>query len=102
MSLLLSNTIGSKRRKRHVTFSSGRPVPIETGQTAEKGRDKCLHVRLGSPLKDDKGDFPLTDVVVGPNPNPQQAYRSVQSLLNSEKGLDSVKVRDSDIPYRNW
>jgi hypothetical protein len=49
MSLLLSNTIGSKRRKRHVTFSSCRPVLIETGQTAEKARDKCLHVRLGSP-----------------------------------------------------
>ena len=49
MRLFLSNTIGSKRRKRHVTFSSCRPVTIETGQTAEKERDKCLHVRLRSP-----------------------------------------------------
>jgi hypothetical protein len=49
MSLFLSNTIGSKRRKSHVTFSSCRPVTIETGQTAEKGRDKCLHVSVGSP-----------------------------------------------------
>lgn len=53
------------------------------------------------PLKDDKSNFPLIEIVVGPNPSPQQAHRSVQSLLNSE-GLKAVAMRDSDVPYRNW
>jgi hypothetical protein len=53
------------------------------------------------PLKDDKNSFPLHEVVIGPNPNPEQSHRSVQSLLNSE-GPVAAKVRSSDIPYRNW
>jgi len=54
------------------------------------------------PLKDDNGQLPLWDVVVGPNPNKEQSRRSVQSLLNSQRGLATVKARNSDIPFRNW
>jgi len=53
------------------------------------------------PLKDAKNSFPLHEVVVGPNPNPEQSLRSVRSLLNSQ-GLVAAKVRSSEIPYRNW
>ena len=55
------------------------------------------------PLKDGKNNFPLPlhEVVVGPNPNPQQSLRSVRSLLNSQ-GFVAAKVRSSNIPYRNW
>jgi hypothetical protein len=55
------------------------------------------------PLNDDKNNFPLHEVVVGPNPNKEQSKRSVQSLLNSQ-GLMAVadKVRSSDVTYRNW
>jgi hypothetical protein len=53
-------------------------------------------------LKDDNGNIPLHEVVVGPNPNKEQSRRSVQSLLNNQKSLKTVKARNSDIPYRNW
>jgi hypothetical protein len=54
-------------------------------------------------LKDKKGNFslPLSEVVVGPNPNKEQSRRSVQSLLNSQ-GLVTAKVISSEIPDRNW
>jgi hypothetical protein len=77
------------------------PIIEETKLAFRSGKSVLTPYRR-IPLKDDKGNFPLNEVVVGPNPNPKQACRSVQSLLNSEKGLDSVKVRNSDIPYRNW
>jgi hypothetical protein len=77
------------------------PIIEETTLAFRSGKSVLTPYRR-IPLKDDRGNFPLSEVVVGPNPNPKQAYRSVQSLLNSEKGLDAVKVRDSDIPYRNW
>jgi hypothetical protein len=48
-----------------------------------------------------KSRFPLTEVVVGPNPNPEQSVRSVRSLLAS-RGLTNCKYRKSDVPYRNW
>jgi len=50
-----------------------------------------------------KGSLPLSEVVVGPNPNPAgQSERSVRILLNSERGFGNVAVRSSKIPYRNW
>jgi hypothetical protein len=77
------------------------PIIEETKLAFRSGKSVLTPYRR-IPLKDDKDNFPLNEVVIGPNPNPKQACRSVQSLLNSEKGLDSVKVRNSDIPYRNW
>jgi hypothetical protein len=53
------------------------------------------------PLNDDKNNFPLHEVVVGPNPNKEQSKRSVQSLLNSQ-GLMAATVRNSEVTYRNW
>jgi hypothetical protein len=43
----------------------------------------------------------FTQVIVGPNPNPEQSARSVRSLLSSE-GIRGVEVVMSDVPYRNW
>jgi len=54
------------------------------------------------PLQDAKGNFPLDEIVVGPNPNREQSRRSVQSLLNSQPGLADVKARSSEVPFRNW
>lgn len=53
------------------------------------------------PLNDDKNNFPLHEIVVGPNPNKEQSKRSVQSLLNSQ-GLMAANVRSSYATYRNW
>jgi Protein of unknown function (DUF2971) len=47
------------------------------------------------------GNLVLTEVVIGPNPNPEQAVRSVRSLLAS-RGLATCNVRRSEVPYRNW
>jgi hypothetical protein len=46
-------------------------------------------------------NFPLTEVVVGPNPNPEQSVRSVCSLLKSHN-LTNAKPWMSEVPYRNW
>jgi hypothetical protein len=53
------------------------------------------------PLKGSKNDFPLTEIVIGPTPDPEQAYRSVRSLLKSQ-GPANCTVRMSDVPYRAW
>jgi len=53
------------------------------------------------PLRNNVNDFPLAEVVVGPNLNPEQSVRSVCSLLRSQ-GLTSCSVRRSEVPYRNW
>ena len=47
------------------------------------------------------GNFDLTEVVIGPNPNPEQAVRSVESLVKS-RGLTNCNVRRSEVSYRNW
>ncbi len=57
---------------------------------------RCISVNDGS------GGFLLKKVIVGPNPNPEQAHRSVRSLLNSRTDTKAVEVQSSDIPYRNW
>jgi Protein of unknown function (DUF2971) len=76
------------------------PVVEETKLAFRPGKSVLTPYRC-IPLKDAGDRFPLSQVVVGPNPNPQQARRSVQSLLNS-KSFNGVTVLDSDIPYRNW
>lgn len=53
------------------------------------------------PLRDRTNHFPLAEVVVGPNPDPQQSCWSVRSLLTS-RGLTNCGCRTSDVPYRNW
>jgi len=52
-------------------------------------------------LRNQHGRLPLTEIVVGPNPNTDQSVRSVKSLLASQ-GYADVKVRPSEVPYRNW
>ncbi|HMD71082.1 MAG TPA: DUF2971 domain-containing protein [Bryobacteraceae bacterium] len=53
------------------------------------------------PLKNNEGGFPLTEIVVGPSPDPERSRRTVLSLLRS-RGLANCHVRTSDVPYRNW
>jgi Protein of unknown function (DUF2971) len=40
-------------------------------------------------------------IVIGPCPHPAEAKKAIQILLNS-KGLSSIEVDVSKIPYRNW
>lgn len=83
-------------------FAPRFPVPDEeTKLEFREGRSMLTPYR-SLPLGD-KGSLPLSEVVVGPNPNPtEQSERSVRSLLNSERGLEKVPVYSSKIPYRNW
>lgn len=53
------------------------------------------------PLTSKMKPFPLIEIVVGPNPDPEQSRRSVLSLLKSQ-GLANCTVRISDVPYRSW
>ena len=53
------------------------------------------------PLRNNIKRFPLTEVIVGPNPNPEQSVRSVCSLLKSHH-LTNAQARMSEVPYRNW
>jgi len=79
---------------------------VPTGELEDKldfkqGKSMLIPYRH-VPLRDDRGGFPLHEVIVGPNPNREQSARSVQSLLNSQRHCTAVKVRNSEIPYRNW
>jgi len=83
------------------------PVPADPPQEEiqlefREGRSMLIPY-LPVPLKNDKGDFPLDSVVVGPNPNREQSLQSVRGLLNS-RGLSwaARKSISSDIPYRSW
>jgi len=53
------------------------------------------------PLRDSTNQFPLAEIVVGPNPDPERSCRAVRSLL-TKRGLTNCSVRTSDVPYRNW
>jgi hypothetical protein len=78
--------------------------PIEEPECAldfRQGKSMLIPYRR-IPLRGGRGELPLYEVVVGPNPNSEQSRRSVQSLLNSRPGLAAVKARNSDIPFRNW
>jgi len=82
------------------------PVPADPPQEEielefRAGRSMLIPY-LPVPLKNDKGEFPLDRVVVGPNPNPEQSLRSVKILLESQKLFAAMKSISSDIPYRNW
>ncbi len=54
------------------------------------------------PLRNNKNRFPLTAIVVAPNPNPEQSVRSVNSLLASQGLMNCIPARRSEVPYRNW
>jgi hypothetical protein len=45
-------------------------------------------------------DF-IKEIVIGPTPNKDLAYRGVATML-SRRGLHSAQVRLSNIPYRTW
>jgi hypothetical protein len=76
------------------------PVEQETKLAFRQGKSMLTPYRC-IPLKDNNGSFPLSEVVVGPNPNPGQSLRSVRSWLSSEH-IAGIEVRNSNIPYRNW
>jgi hypothetical protein len=77
--------------------------PVEETNRLEfrVGKSMLIPYRCIS-VKDGSGGFLLKKVTVGPNPNPEQAHRSVRSLLNSSRDTKAVEVQSSDIPYRNW
>ena len=80
------------------------PIEDATRLDFRTGKSMLIPYRCVS-LKGGDGSFLLKRVVVGPNPNPEQAHRSVQSLLKSKlnrKESGSIDVQSSDIPYRNW
>jgi hypothetical protein len=94
---------------RIIGFPPNRITPMPADPSREEiqlefreGRSMLIPY-LPFPLKNDKGEFPLDRVVVGPNPNREQSLQSVRSLLNSN-GLSwaAMKSVTSDIPYRNW
>ena len=68
-----------------------------------EGRSTLIPYRR-VPLRSNKSrlPFPLAEVVVGPNPNPEQSIRSVRSLLASHGLSNYCSCRRSDVPYRNW
>ena len=72
----------------------------ETPLGFREGRSMLIPYRR-VPLCTNKTRFPLSEVVVGPNPNPEQSVRSVRSLLASH-GLAHCNARRSDVPYRSW
>jgi hypothetical protein len=77
------------------------PVPGEPKLEFREGRSMLVPYHRVA-LRDTQGNFPLSEIVVGPNPNPKQSERSAQSLLDSDRDLARVRVRSSDVPYRNW
>ena len=77
--------------------------PIEDATRLEfrVGKSMLIPYRCIS-VKDGSGGFLLKKVIVGPNPNREQAHRSVRSLLNSRTDTKAVEAQSSYIPYRNW
>lgn len=92
MANILSSTDG---------FCAAFPIAEESKLDFRSGKSMIVPYRKLS-LQDDYGNIPLHEIVVGPNPNKEQSRRSVQSLLNNQRNLKTVKARNSDIPYRNW
>ena len=77
--------------------------PPSTGEAPldfREGKSMLIPYR-SVPLRNNMNRFPLTEVVVGPNPNPEQSVRSVCSLLKRYH-LANINPRMSEVPYRNW
>jgi hypothetical protein len=80
------------------------PIEDATRLDFRVGKSMLIPYRCVS-LKSGDESFLLKRVVVGPNPNPQQARRSVRTLLNSKLNREessSIEIQSSDIPYRTW
>ena len=52
-------------------------------------------------FSEDHKELPIEEVVLGPTPHTKLASEALESLL-STRGVRSVKVRSSAIPYRAW
>lgn len=92
--------------KREWRIISPQPMmedPPDTGEAPldfREGKSTLIPYRR-VPLRNNINRFPLTEVVVGPNPNPEQSVRPVCSLLKSHH-VTNAKPRMSEAPYRNW
>jgi Protein of unknown function (DUF2971) len=53
------------------------------------------------PLSSEHTPFSIEELIVGPVPYPEQSIRSVKGLL-IKHDLDKTRVRNSEVPYRNW
>lgn len=93
----------TEKEWRIISFGAEMDDPPDTGEAPldfREGKSTLVPYRRVR-LRNDKDRFPLTDVVVGPSPSPEQSVRSVRSLLASH-GLANCDLRRSDVPYRNW
>jgi len=104
LALLLKHWKFSEEREWRIISSEPKMEdPPNTGEAPldfREGRSTLIPYRR-VPLGNNINRFPLTEVVVGPNPNPEQSVRSVCSLLKSHH-LTNTKLRMSEVPYRNW
>lgn len=49
---------------------------------------------------DDKNEFPIDSITIGPTPYMEESYKSIIMLVKKEKIEDKVKVYKTEIPYR--
>jgi Protein of unknown function (DUF2971) len=57
------------------------------------------------PVCEQKEEFPISEIVVGPTREPGRSVRSIRTLLlskNTSRTLRRVPVRNSNVPYRDW
>lgn len=76
-------------------FISPRPAP---GDLLFRSSGSLLVPYRVVPLNGEKG-FPLSEVVLGPNPHPYENLLAVRLLL-AENGLGAARVRQSKAPFR--
>jgi len=64
-------------------------------------RNSMLIPYLEIGLRLDSSPTGIEQIFVGPCPHPEESREAVEMLLEKE-GIRDVKVKDSQIPYRNW
>lgn len=75
------------------------PIKSNYGEVFVKEGLSYLVPFIKVPLSDDVEEIPISEIIVGPTPDPDLSVSSAELFLRSIK-INNVKVKKSNIPYR--
>ena len=94
---------------KHLSFTEEKEWRIILGTSLSEEGGHTINFRQGKSTLIPYAEFvfrteglsSISEVVVGPTPNPELSIDSIRRLLRTQ-GLDEVRVSQSHVPYRSW
>lgn len=75
-------------------------MPKATNNLLFRAGQSYLIPYLSAKLGLDSSESPLKEIIIGPSPNIDLAYKSVKKIVEEKKW--NIEVKKSSIPYRDW